>query len=355
MNAWLKIRFGVSKRINLYERLQSYVEEGYPIVDTLIKFKARYAKKNDFRGKIIDIWLTRMKSGASFSKAIEGWVPEAELNLISSGETGEGIALGLKEAVRFTQAAQKIKSTIIAGSAYPTILFLLVMIFIAAFSKYMAPTFIQIMPVAKWPEGAKTLYSFSSFINNNWLYCGVGFITLAVTISYTLDKWIVGGRKIADKFPPWTIYKSYQAAAFLISLSSMMKSGVALNDALKKMNKTASPWFSYYINKMLLNLKKGGENYGKHLDVGLMDEETAGDVIDYSDLGKFEKAIYSIGEKSIDESVTKIAIQMAVAKNLMLVLLAVTVGWIYFTSTDLNSTIADAAASSQSSMIKDKN
>jgi len=131
-----------------------------------------------------------------------------------------------------------------------------------------------------------------------------------------------------------------------------MQSGTPLNESLKKIKKTSSPWLADYVNDMEKNLKKGGKNFGSHLDVGLLDEETAGDVIDYSELGKFEQAVYTIGEKNLEQSVEKIEVRMAMLKNLMLVLVGLTVGMIYYTSIELNGSVAESASSSTSSMMK---
>ena len=345
VDAWLKFRLGLDKRINIYERLKSYTEEEFPVYESLLKFQARYAKKKDFRAKIIGFWLEKMKHGFSFSQAIEGWVPDAELNLIAAGEEGKGIEKGLGEAVKFAKSSQKIKNTIIGGSMYPLILLTVVLGFVAMFSVKMAPTYLSILPLERWPEMGQDFYAVSSFIVSSW-YIPLSILAVAaVVIAKTLGTWTGSVREVFDKFPPWSVYKVYQASAFLISLASMMQSGTPLNDALKKIKTSSAPWLASYMEDMMKNLRRGGKNFGQHLNVGLLDEETAGDVIDYSELGKFEEAIYSIGEKNLEESVARIQSRMDIIKNLMIVLVGVTVGVIYYTSIELNGTVAEAASS----------
>ena len=343
-NGFLKFRFGLSHRINMYKRLKSYIEEEFPVYDSLMKFKARYDKKKDYRGKIIEIWLEKMKMGSSFTNAITGWVPESELNLISAGEDGKGLDKGLGEAIKFASSSQKIKSTIINGATYPLILLLVVLGFIALFSVQMAPAYLGILPLERWPDLGKYLYGFSSFLVKYWYMLITALVGIGVAISLTIHKWTGSVREIADKFPPWSVYKVYQSSSFLISLASMMQSGVPLNDALKKIKKSSSPWMGEYMEQMLLNLRRGGKNFGQHLNVGLLDEETAGDVIDYSELGKFEEAVYSIGEENLNVSVLKIESRMGMVRNLMIVLVGITVGVIYYTNIELNGTVAEAAS-----------
>ena len=345
ISAYLKFKLNLTKRINIYERLKSYTEEEFPVYESLIKFKARYDKKKDFRGKIIANWLESMNNGLSFSQAIEGWVPDAELNLIASGEEGSGIEKGLGEAISFGNSAQKIKSTIITGITYPVVLLLVVGGFVAMFSVKLAPTYLSMLPLEEWPSLGQNFYAFSKFIVDYWYMVFAGIGVSSYIMMKTIGNWTGPIRNIFDYVPPWSVYKVYQSSAFLISLASMMQSGTPLNDALKRIKNTSSPWLQIYVEDMMKNLRKGGKNFGQHLNVGLMDEETAGDIIDYSELGKFESARYTIGNKNLESSVAKIESRMGIVRNLMIVLVGITVGVIYYTTIELNTKVADSASS----------
>lgn len=341
---YLKSKLGLNTRVQLYEKLKSFTEEEFPVFESLAKFKQRYDLKKDPRGKIIGIWLDDMRSGANFSTAVKGWIPDAELNLIQAGEDGSGIEKGLAEAIKFGKSSAKIKSVIIGGAMYPVIMLLVIMGFIAMFNKQMAPTYLEFLPVERWPEAGRHFYSFSEILIGYW-YIVLGIIIVSgYVISTTIGKFVGPARKFLDKLPPWSVYKVYQGCSFLIGLASMMQSGTPLNDALEKIKKSSDVWLRKYINEMQKNLRKGGKNFGIHLNVGLLDEETANDVIDYSELGSFEKAVYSIGEKNLENSVLNIEAKMAMARNLMLVLVGLTVGFIYYTSIELNGAVAEAAS-----------
>lgn len=341
---FLKLRFGLTQRINLYERLKSYTEEEFPVYESLARFKARYDRSKDYRGKIIGYWLDEMQSGQSFSKTIRGWVPDSELNLIAAGEDGAGLEKGLGEAIKFAQSAQKIKSIIIGGSMYPAILLAVVLGFIAMFSIQMAPTYLGLLPLQQWPTLPQYFYMFSKFIVDFMPLILIFGVILSVIISVSISKWVGGVREIFDNMPPWSVYKVYQGCAFLIGLASMMQSGIPLNDSLEKIKKTSGKWLQNYIEEMQKNLRRGGQNFGQHLNVGLLDDETSGDVIDYSELGKFEEAVYSIGEKNLERSVKIIDLKMGVARNLMLIVVGLTVGMIYWTNIELNATIAESVS-----------
>jgi type II secretory pathway component PulF len=349
----LKFQFGLNKRIAFYKKFSAFTKNQFPMYESLLKFKTRYEKKKDFRAKMLDAWISDIKQGATFHQAVAGWIPDAELNLIQAGEEGPGLEKGLDEAIKFGLSAKKIKNAIISGATYPLVLLLVILAFVAMFSIKMAPTYYKILPVEKWPDMGQYLYYFSSFIVGKWFILASVLGGLGFLISKTLGTWTGSAREIFDKVPPWSVYKVYQGSAFLIALASLVRAQTPLNDALKKLQSVSSKWLGDYINDMLKNLKKGGNNLGVHLDVGLLDEELAMDIIDYSDLGHFEDALYSLGEETLEESVQKIESRMGLIKNLMLVLVGVTVGVIYYTNIQLNTLIADNAGKS-TSVVKSK-
>lgn len=342
-----KLKFGLTNRISLYERLSAFLGAGIPVFDALEAIRSRMEKRKDVRAHMFGDWLNVMRSGSRFSDAVKDWIPSSEYMLISSGEQGGKLIDGLNEASRLSTAAAKIKKAIFAGAALPTLLFFMLGAMIAGFDVYMASVFKNLLPIPQWPSDAQVLYGISHFLTSYWYMILAAMGAATAAISYTMNFWVGRAREVADFLPPWSVYKNYQASSFLIGLASMLKAGVALNDALKMMLKNASPWLAVHINQMLSSLKSGGSNYGDALNTGLFDEETSGDISDYARLSSFENAIYTIGERMVVLGVEKTNEKMAVAKNLLLFLVAGTVFWIYFTSYSLQTTIAEKTQQSQ--------
>ena len=162
-----------------------------------------------------------------------------------------------------------------------------------------------------------------------------------------MPRWIGRSRNIADRFPPYSVYKEYQSASFLIALSSMMIAGVSLNEGLLKVQSKGSPWLKDHIGKMLRKLRVAGSDYGKVMDTGLLDDETAEDIQDYAKLSTFEKAVYGIGEKTLRKSIIKINVKMSIARYLMMFAVAALIMWVLGTSYLLQQTIAESAGKPQ--------
>jgi hypothetical protein len=111
------------------------------------------------------------------------------------------------------------------------------------------------------------------------------------------------------------------------------------------MHKNASPWMRMHLERMMSAMKLGGSNPGKALETGLLDQETAGDVQDYSRLGSFQDAIYLLGSRSLEKGIKSIEMKMGIIRNIMLFGVAASIGWVYLTSYGLQSNIATQMSS----------
>lgn len=343
-----RLTFGLKTRLSLYERIEAFMVAGVDVVTTLRTIRNRYQGRRRTRGKakVLDSWIRAMERGGTFSDAIKAWVPSSEHMLISSGERGEGIISGLQEARVLSEATARSKAAIYGGTIFPGVLFAMIIGMLIMFQVQMVPIFEGLLPVERWPGSAQTLNSLSSFMKNQLYLVLGGVLAISAIIGYSMPRWRGDIRtKVFDKLPPWSIYRSYQASSFLISLSSLMKAGVANYDALRLMHRNASPWMQQHLEKMMTSMRHGGENQGKALNTGLLDQEVAGDIEDYSQLGSFQDAIYQIGQRTLEEGVKSIQIKMDVLKNVLLFAVAASIVWIYLTSYGLQTTIANQANS----------
>lgn len=338
----LKFRFNLTKRIGLYEKIAAFLEADIDLNASLRTIRDRYALRKDFRAVIISRWLAKADAGQRFADAIAEWIPPGELMLIEAGERGGGLITGLQEAVVLSNASAKNVGAIKTGMAMPTVLVGMLVGMLIMFRKQMVPTFEALMPVEKWPATPKILYGLSSFFYDNLFILLVVFIGISVLIGKTIGGWTKDPRRIFDKLPPWSIYRGYQASSFLIALSSLMRAGVPAFEALQAMNKNASPWMRAHLKKMMDSMSRGGGNMGQALDTGLLDDETAGDVQDYSRLGSFSDAIYLLGSRSLINGVKQIEARMGFVNKFMLFLVAGSIMWIYAASFELQTAIADS-------------
>lgn len=357
----LRFQLGLSARISLYKRLSQFIDAQITLGESLERIRRRYRQQasllekirmrfdrnfkpeGDFRAKILGDWVDRMAEGGQFPDAIRNWIPTGEHMLIAAGARGAGLATGMKEAANLSVANAQMKKAIIGQSIQPGVLILALVGMFMLFQRKMVPIFRTIKPVEAWPSSALKLYNISYFIDHYFFLVIAAMIGCGYGIMLTLPRWRGGGRNLVDGLPPWSIYRIQQASAFLIGLSSLMEAGVTTFNALQMMHRNGSPYFRAHLEKMMSNMSRGGPNLGASLNTGLLDQETAGDVEDYSQLGSFRSAIKEIGKKNLDESLERIQAAMGMLKNVMLIMVAGVVLWIYATTYLLQADIANSA------------
>lgn len=341
---WQKFRFGLKKRISLYDRLSSFLDASIPIVDAIDTIAARYAKNSDARANVLGNWSQGMAAGMRFSDAVKPWVPASEHMLIAAGESGKGLVVGLMEASHLSKASAKAKATIIGGSIKPLVLFLLLFLLFVGVRLKMVPIMLELLPLEKWPSGGKMLYALSDFITNDlWVFI-ILFIVLGIVIAKTISRWTGPVRDKFDKLPPWSVYRIYQASSFLVGLSCLMEAGIPLHDALSVMYDNGSPWLRVHLGRMLSSLQRMGENHGAALNTGMLDSETAGDVEDYSKLQNFTEAIHTIGDDSLQRSVGRIQTVMDGLGYAIMGMVAGVTAWLYTAFIFLTLAVSESAS-----------
>ena len=360
----LKFMLTLRARISLYKRLSQFIEAQITLNESLDRIRRRYRQQTslleklrmkldqnfqpqgDFRAQILGDWIDRMADGAHFQDAIRPWIPTGEHMLIAAGVRGAGPATGMREAANLSMANSVMKKTIIGQSIQPVVLLMALVAMFILFQKKMVPIFKTLKPVAQWPSSAMKLYNISYFVDHYLLLVVAILVGIAYVIMLSLPRWRGKGRSIADYFPPWSIYRVQQSSAFLIGLSSLMEAGVTTFNSLQMMHRNGSPYLRSHLERMMANMSKGGTNLGASLNTGLLDQETAGNVEDYSQVGTFRTAIKEIGSLNLEESLSRIQVAMGFMKNLMLVLVAGVVLWIYATTYLLQANLANSVTSS---------
>lgn len=359
--AFLKFRFGLKVRTSLYKRIAQFLAGKIPLVETMTRIRDRYQKevspvesiimrfkpdyrpRGDFRAQIMSDWLEKMAQGMRPAQAMQDWIPTSEYTLISAGERGRGMAAGLREAATMSLANSRMKKTILANSVQPIVLLGAVVAMLMMFQMKMVPIFVTFKKPELWPSSAHTLYSISYFVQHYLLFVIAVLAALTWIFFVTLPRWKGPRRATIDAIPPWSVYRTQQASAFLLALSSLTAAGVTVYAAMQLLHRNGSPYFRWHLEKMMAMMSRGADNPGAAMNTGLLDKETAGEVEDYSQLGAFKEAIREIGSRNLDESIERIEATMGVLKNIMLIFVAGVVMWIYGTTYMLMATLANGA------------
>lgn len=341
-----KLAFDTEARVTTYDMIASMLEDGLALDQCLRDIYEDMAVRKHPLRSIFKRWIIGLNQGRSFSDVIGSMVPPQELVLISAGERSQKLAEGLKRAIDVTLAGIEMRSAITGALANPIFLLLALMGMIVGFSIEVAPTLAKVLPPAEWRGSAKYLYHLSEFMRNWWAWVLAGLFGTGFAIYFSLDVWVGEMRNRFDKAPPWTIYRTYVSSTFMMALASLLKSGISIDEALKYIKKSSAPWLKSHISIMQKKLNMGSK-YGTALDTGMLSEDVAGQIKIYEKIARFDKAILSIGERSIKKGIKRIQKQASVAKVIIIALVGFTLAWIYATTFELNMSVAKKASQTQ--------
>lgn len=339
-------------RLALYTMLMHMVNDGIALDAALRRLHERLVSRKRSGAGVIKTWLDAMSEGGTFSSAIKGFVPDGELILIASGERANAIGIGFEEAIFVCEARKRNRTVMVSNLTMPVVLLVVFFAILVQFSIGVAPELAKVLPPDRWTKSGQTLYAISEVVSKWW---GVGLLCItifSVASWVSLSRWTGELRDFANKIPPWSMYRTFSSAEFMISISSLMNSGVSLPESLKIIRVNASPWMAEHISLMQSRLR-AGLGYDESLDTGLLEDDVADEVVIYSKTSSFDVAIKSVGRRAIDASSAKVISQAAFLRTFAIALVGLSVGWIYMTVFGLNGEIGKSAKA-PTSVIKTK-
>ena len=320
-------------RLRIYNKLSSLAKTGVPLpraLEAIWNIASKRGKdKSDPIAVAMQAWLAVINNGGTIADAMDGWIPDGELMLIQSAGSG-GLDVALDNAAKSLKASQAMVGAIVGGISYPGVMFLAVCGVLWLFGVQVIPSFAQVKPMNEWTGMAGQMGFMSVAIQKYSLPIMFVFFAFFTVIGFSLPRWTGKIRSMMDyKVPPYSFYTLFIGSGFLLSLASMMKSGVPIPEALRSMRRNATPWFLERLDAALYQVNEG-QQIGDALYMtgyGFPDPELIEDMRLYAQLGNFDDRMEEMAETWITEGVKRVEGQ-AQALNLgMMGLLGLAIAW----------------------------
>lgn len=332
--SFAKLAFGRGSRVRIYQQLERLIKNGVPVhraLDIVWQRASRDGRKPDApEAYVIARWAQAYKSGTSLGEAVAGWVPYQEQMLIEAGELSGKLADGLRQVIEMTKATARVRAAFIGGLAYPMTLLLAIVGALWGFGANVIPPFADILPAERWTGGAAQMRWLSEVVQN-WtipILILIG-VLLSLYIS-TVAVWTGRLRALADRVPPWSMYRMWQGTGFMLAMAALVRAGVAIPDALRRIHRHASPYLGERLEATLFHVNSGA-NLGEALhqsELGFPDPEIVDDMRIYASLSGFETSLEQIARDWLDTSVERVNTQARTINVLMLFLMAGVIGWL---------------------------
>lgn len=343
-----KFSFTGQKRIRIIRQIQRMMTANVQLtecLETLYNLESKNGKKpREPIALMIKEWQRGLGSGKTFAKSMHGWIDTAGEMIIEAGEDSDKLSLALEDAVQAQGAARKIRNTILGGMLYPIALFAALIFIFWGFGTKIAPTFATILPIDRWTGNPAIMYAISHVVVT-WLPV-FAMILAGIATAIGLSFPVLTGpvRKYLDYLPPWSIYKIIQGASFMMAMRGFLIAGVPVPEALRRMIKLGNPYFKERVIAILSRVNSG-KNLGdamKESGLNFPNDEISGEISVYAGLDGFSENLDLLAREWIEDSVQRTQNSIKLIQNLILVLVAITIGYMAASLFQLNAMVGQS-------------
>lgn len=322
------------RRLSLIRKLASLLRNNFSLMDALSRIEQIEShngkKPSEPYAIVMREWQKNLEQGMSFSDATRGWLPLEETLLVTSGNISD-LIVALENVDTVVNGTTKIKRAMLTAITYP--LFLLVLTFgiIIMVGMYLVPPLASVAgPDVVWTGAANLLIQVSEFSMNYWHMFAMGIVILSVVIWFSLANWSGWVRALFDDLPPWNIYKIKVSVSWLMSLSAMISSGVAMPDAMRILADNSNRYLRNILENTLRYIANG-DNLGVALSrtgADFPNKEIIGDLTIYSEMNDFSSNISHIANDYLQDSVRKMEAISSTLNSVGILLVSAIIAWV---------------------------
>jgi type II secretory pathway component PulF len=336
-------------RADLYYDIAASLEDRVPLFTTFRKLESRARSRNPAEA-LVYLDILRALSSGSLAKALKTLSPNNELLMIDALQSAgdKSMAEGLKFLSQTVEKTDAMTAAARKAIRYPLSMLVVFSAMLAGFATQVVPILTGLLPPEKWPLLGRILYTLSQMISNYGLYIALGLVTGFVVFFLSLPRWHGKWRTRFDRFLPYSFYRDFSGAMLVVSLSTLMRSGVSLRSSLDRALLYCTPWMRYHIRQILKTLARANTaNFGEAFKTGLLNQYLEDRVQDASERRNPVEAFVRIGTGSIDRIIDEINRSAAKVSSAILMLcgimLFVMMGGFFSTTMELQAGIKNTA------------
>jgi type II secretory pathway component PulF len=330
--AWARMRLTGAVRLRLYRRLASLSRAGMPLPRALDAVWQVAAAGGRAAGgpaaRAVADWRCRVYDGHPFGRALEGWVPEREWLVLEAG-TGD-LAQALDDAAGLIVASQRMTAAVSTALGYPLFLCGLLAVLLWIFSVDAIPAFAEVRPMESWTGMAAAMGVLARAVHAGLLLLlALAGATLAAAL-WSLPRWTGPWRQRADRWPPWSFYRLVMGTGFLTALVALLRTGMPIPEALRRLRARACPWLAERLDAALFFVNSG-HDLGEALHRaghGFPAVDIVEDLRVFALLGDLDGALARLAAEWVAQSLDALRAAGDGLKVLGMALVAATIAWI---------------------------
>ncbi|CAO94865.1 type II secretion system F family protein [Erwinia tasmaniensis] len=263
--------FSELDRIEIYDDFRQYLLDGRHVKDAyqrlIDNYSRRGKKPGDAVAQILSECAENLGNGFGLGESMREWIPDQELSIIESCDLAGRPEDGFMNAITIADGTGRIRSIVKSTATVSCYLILLSIGVVALFCIMLVPAILQSVPLQQWNTLQTGVYYFYLLLTQWWwllLLCMGGIVAAVI---FSLNRLTGRLRFFLDRFPPWSIYRRIQGAAFIMNMNAMDAAGIPIEQAVTSMKKsTRSSWLYERLEALERAVSTGEKNLGQALD-----------------------------------------------------------------------------------------
>lgn len=325
---WARLSMTASVRLRVYRKIATMLANGLPLLRILDELGNRASSHGKKPSQPLAIamseWKRAVQSGQPLAEGMQDWVPRAEQLVILAAEQSGRLESGLSAVIDVVQASRRIRASIAGGLAYPALVLAVVLSYAYLFGTLVVPEFARVSDPTRWRGSAQALYLASDWIRAWMPVLVLLVIAMIVLIVHSLPRWRGESRILADRLPPYSVYRMVQGSGFLFAFSALLSAGITVEKSLLRLCESANPWLRERLEGALLGVKSGlncGEAL-KNAGYAFPSPEIVDDLCIHAEYRGFPEVLRMVADEWLEEGVAHIGQQMRLLNGLAICLLA---------------------------------
>ncbi len=234
------------KNVVVFARIfATMINAGLPLIQCLDLLGKQ--EQNKTFAKVIGSIKEDIEGGSTLTDALKKFpkiFDDLFVNLVAAGESGGILDVILLRLSGYMEKAMKLKSKVKGAMTYPLIVLVIAVVIVGGLLVFVVPMFQKMFEGmgGSLPAPTQFLVDLSAFLQNYFLYMGVGLVALFYGFKryYATEKGTLVVDALALKSPVFgPLLKKVAVAKFTRTLSTMMSSGVPIMEGLGIVSKTA--------------------------------------------------------------------------------------------------------------------
>lgn len=309
------------ERFRIYEKVATGLSAGETLGETLssiYQFMSHDGEKPYLRvARIIRKWQSMQIAGLSFADMLRDYAPITEVSQLATGAEAK-LPQAIDDLVMMSEKTSQMSTNISKAFMYPVMYLLVSIAFTVVFGVYVAPAFYPVLPANKWDFEPALMADIGQFFYEYWYIFALFIFGGIFTIFYSMPRWTGDVRAKFDKIPPWSFYKLYHGANFMLMMSSLKDIGKTDKEVVQILSVHAQPWLLERLNALRPHLA-AGKDIGFALwksGYDFPDPETVIDLRSYSSKTEFAQILRKTGTRWLNRADKRVESQAAVLRVL---------------------------------------